>query len=518
MHLHTKRHERFSGTRWLLCAGLLLWAAPAPVSAQADADDAPCGIAPRAKPKRIKGGEGVPPLPLPATPLRRSERKRDPAPPLLIGKVRWGRSNLVWKLPDGREKPYADWNHDPNDVHRLLESVTGALKTKYRPEEVELASFAANPEELPILYASGLKPFALEPHERKNLSTYLQHGGFFFAVAHHGSKAFSDSVRAEAAKLFPDRPFRLLPPDHPIYRTHRRLDRVRYSSGTKDRPQEAPYLEGLYIGCRVAMVLSPYDLCCEWDSNHLPDKFPGVKGDDAFALGLNIVSYAMAYYPLGKFYGRWGLAELEDPQVNEGDFVFAQVRHSGHFDPNPTAFAALLETVMTETSVKARFKRRMVTLDSPKLGEHPFLYLTGHDDVRFSAKERSGLRRFLLAGGVLLADSCCGNISFDSSFRRELVRVLPGHELRPLPPEHAFFSSFYEVRGVRYTTAVRASFPDLATPFIEGVEIDGSLRVIYSRFDLGNGWEGEDHPFASGYDRDDARRIGVNAVIYTLTN
>jgi len=65
---------------------------------------------------------------------------------------------------------------------------------------------------------------------------------------------------------------------------------------------------------------------------------------------------------------------------------------------------------------------------------------------------------------------------------------------------------------------VRASFPDLATPFIEGVEIDGSLRVIYSRFDLGNGWEGEDHPFASGYDRDDARRIGVNAVIYTLTN
>ena len=47
---------------------------------------------PPAKPKRIKGGEAFPPLPLPVTPLRRTERKREPAPPALIGKVKYATS------------------------------------------------------------------------------------------------------------------------------------------------------------------------------------------------------------------------------------------------------------------------------------------------------------------------------------------------------------------------------------------------------------------------------------------
>ena len=50
----------------------------------------PCGSAPPAAPQRRKGGEGVPPLPLPATPLRRTERKRPPAPPALVAKIQYG--------------------------------------------------------------------------------------------------------------------------------------------------------------------------------------------------------------------------------------------------------------------------------------------------------------------------------------------------------------------------------------------------------------------------------------------
>jgi hypothetical protein len=34
--------------------------------------------------------EAAPLAPLPATPLRRSERKREPKPPTLVGKVAWG--------------------------------------------------------------------------------------------------------------------------------------------------------------------------------------------------------------------------------------------------------------------------------------------------------------------------------------------------------------------------------------------------------------------------------------------
>lgn len=502
-----------------LALAVLVASAPALVSLSAvPSEEPPCGIAPRAKPKRIKGGEGVPPLPLPATPLRRTERKRDPSPPLLVGKLRWGRRDLVWKLPDGTERPYGDWSHDPNDIHRLLEALTREIKTKYRAREMDLAGFSFDPAETPILYATGLKAFTLTPDERNLVREYLRRGGFFMAVAHHGSREFSDSVRREASLLFPDRPFGLLPPDHAIYRAHTQVDRITYTKGTQDRPEGAPCIEGLYIGCRVGMVLSPYDLCCTWDSDHLPDSYPGIAGREAFALGVNILSYAIAYYPLGKFYGQWGLVEMEDQDVERGDFVFAQVRHSGHHDPHPAAFASLLKDVMKGTSIGARFRRKVVSLASPELSSCPFLYMTGHDDFRLSDDEREGLRKFLAAGGFLLADSCCGNIAFGLAFRREMARVLPDSKLEVLGASHPVFSSFETIAGVEYTTAVRASFPELKGPFIEGIEIDGSLRVAYSRFDLGNGWDGEDRPFSLGWMPADARRMAVNIILYCMTH
>lgn len=492
---------------------------PPSLSPPLGAEEAPpCGVAPPAKPKRIKGGEGVPPLPLPATPLRRSERKRDPAPPVLIGKLRWGRQDLVWRFPDGSEARYADWSHDPNDVHRLLEALAREIHTRYRPRELDLAGFSFDPAEVPILYASGLAPFRLSDAERDALREYLLRGGTFLAVAHHGSRDFSDSIRAEAARLFPGRPFGLLPPDHPIHRAHRKIERVSYTPGTKDRPDGAPWLEGLILGCRAAVILSPYDLCCTWDSDHLPGSMPGVLGQDAFTLGVNILSYAIAYYPLGKLYGRWGRVEVEDESVDRGDFVFAQVRHRGDHDPHPAAFASLLGEAMKATSLGARLRRELIPLDGPDLGAHPFLYMTGHGDFRLSEAERSGLRRHLASGGFLLADSCCGDLGFDVAFRREVSLALDGRELAVVPAEHAVFGSFEKISRVEYTTAVRASFPGLEEPLLEGIEIDGRLSVVYSRFDIGNGWEGEERPFSLAVRSADARRLGVNIIVFCMTH
>src|SRR5277367_5011921 len=51
-------------------------------------------IAPKAAPQRRNAGEGMPPLPLPATPLRRSEKKREPSPPALVGNITFPASAL----------------------------------------------------------------------------------------------------------------------------------------------------------------------------------------------------------------------------------------------------------------------------------------------------------------------------------------------------------------------------------------------------------------------------------------
>ena len=101
-------------------------AAPAasacPASSWADEGDAgpiDCGPPPTAKPQHQTGGESFPPLPLPATPLRRSEKKRPPSPPALVGKVALGATR--WITKDGKRVQYRDWMTDPADVMTLLE-------------------------------------------------------------------------------------------------------------------------------------------------------------------------------------------------------------------------------------------------------------------------------------------------------------------------------------------------------------------------------------------------------------
>src|SRR5471030_1325948 len=72
----------------------------------------PLGKPPEAPPKRISGGEGFAPLPLPATPLRRTERKREPTPPSLFGKVVWGEQGSF--TYDGvKSTKITDWNLCP---------------------------------------------------------------------------------------------------------------------------------------------------------------------------------------------------------------------------------------------------------------------------------------------------------------------------------------------------------------------------------------------------------------------
>jgi hypothetical protein len=59
---------------------------------------------------------------------------------------------------------------------------------------------------------------------------------------------------------------------------------------------------------------------------------------------------------------------------------------------------------------------------------------------------------------------------------------------------------------------------DLRAPYLEGISINGDLRVIYSPFDLEAGWEGTEHPLAQAYEPQSAVQLGVNLVMYAVTH
>jgi hypothetical protein len=152
------------------------------------------------------------------------------------------------------------------------------------------------------------------------------------------------------------------------------------------------------------------------------------------------------------------------------------------------------------------------------VAEYPLLYATGHREFAWTPEEVARLARYLKAGGLLLADACCGRMAFDLAFRREIAKALPEAKLERLPPDHPLYHCHYDIKQVEYTPRVYEDFGQINAPDIEGISIDGRLAVIYSRFDLGNGWERFPHPYSYGLAEESALQIGTNVLVSAVTH
>ncbi len=142
----------------------------------------------------------------------------------------------------------------------------------------------------------------------------------------------------------------------------------------------------------------------------------------------------------------------------------------------------LLKYARDNSTLEVKFKRQNVSLKDPKTATYPLLYMTGHHEFAWSAEEVAMLQRYLKAGGLLLADACCGRMAFELAFRREIAKVLPGQQLEqaagptirlPLPLRHP--------RGGVHAAGPRGLRAARARRSWRGSRIDGRLAVIYSR-------------------------------------
>ncbi len=514
------------GSRWLRRAAVLAVLAlvslpgPSRVSGQdSDLQLPGHGIPPKAAPQRRSGGESVPPLPLPATPLRRSERKREPTPPALIAKLAYGQASYA--VQDGQRVNKARWLNVTDDARNLLQWTNSQLGIRYRHFETNWRSFSYDPTEIPILYLTGHEPFpSLSDEQRSKLRRYVYDGGTIFANACCGSKEFADSFKREMAAVFPQRELAPLASDDPVFSAYYDIKKVEYQEGVSKRFVNVPYLEGLNIGCRTAVFFSRIDLANGWFGQDPPKNFAQgvwIVGGDARKLGSNMVTYAIACYE----YGRMRAVEKvfhEKGSATRDEFVLAQVVHDGDWDPTPSALPSLLKFMQDNTTLQTQFKREVVSLGQLDVFKHPILYITGLRDFKLNDQEIARLRSYLESGGVIVADAAAGRTTFDVAFRREIKRVLPSSDLSVLPSDHPLYSSVYKVQGVSYTPLVRHEQGDVHRPAIEGITRDGSLCVIYSRYSLSNGWEQIAFPYNRGYAEADALKLGVNIFVYGMTH
>lgn len=499
----------------MLCAVLVATAAPLAAASQ---DDwfVPLGPPPKAAPKRIGGGESFPPLPLPATPLRRSERKRQPSPPTLVGKVVWGES-ASFSFKQGGETQIADWNLCPADLQGVLGKAKNALGEPFGSDQVALSSFHYDPVRTPLLYVSGVRAVAFSDEQLARLRDFVQRGGTVFFDSVAGSPFFTSAARRTAQRLFPDRALAPLPADHPLFHLVQDVDRAGFP---RNAPGERPVLDAIQVGSRAAVVVSPYGLGCGWDDREVPMLEQAVfyDVDTASRLGVNLIAYVVGYHQVAQQEAKPELFGALDEKRPANELVFAQIRHDAHWDVHPGAAAALLTRARRDSAMAVSLKRVAVRPGHDDLSSYPLLWLTGTGDLRFSEGERAALRTWLAGHGTLVIDNGLGLATFDAAVRRELAALLPGAQLQPIPPGHALMSAAAPVVEVRYSPQVQRVRKGLSAPWLEGVAMGGDIKVIYSPYDLAAGWDGLERPGALTWDGAAGTAMGLNLLVYALTH
>ncbi len=192
--------------------------------------------------------------------------------------------------------------------------------------------------------------------------------------------------------------------------------------------------------------------------------------------------------------------------------TIAQLQYGGGGDwyANPSGLPNLLREIGVRTGLPVATRPAQTQLTSPDLWTYPYLYLTGHGNVRFTEEEVRLLRRYLASGGFLHADD---NYGMDESFRREIRRVFPEYQLAEIPADHPVFHSFYDFpRGMP-----KIHLHDGKPAQAFGIFHEGRLVVFYSyETDLGNGWEDADRHNDPPEIREAAFRMGVNLFVYAL--
>ena len=190
----------------------------------------------------------------------------------------------------------------------------------------------------------------------------------------------------------------------------------------------------------------------------------------------------------------------------------ARVRYGGGGDwyADPSSLPNLLREFETRTGIPTAEDEKVIDLTDPELSLYPFLYMTGHGNIKLEGPELERLREHLLGGGFLYADD---NYGMDDSFRRMVEELFPERELAALPLDHEIYRCFYELDG-----PPKIHEHDGKPPEGLGIFEGGRLVLFYTHeSDIGDGLEDADVHGDPPEKREQAIRMAVNILFYALT-
>ena len=196
-----------------------------------------------------------------------------------------------------------------------------------------------------------------------------------------------------------------------------------------------------------------------------------------------------------------------------GGFGITRIKYGGGGDwySDPSSIPNLLKFIKSNTNMAVNLKENRARIGDDEFYRYPYLYITGHGNIKLSEKEALILRNFLIGGGFLHADD---NYGMDKAFRREMKKVFPDKDWVEIPKDHLIFHIHYKLNNGLPKIHEHDNNRPQALALFDNEKI---IALYTYESDLGDGWEDNSVHGNSESKRQEALKMGTNIIIYSLS-
>jgi hypothetical protein len=194
------------------------------------------------------------------------------------------------------------------------------------------------------------------------------------------------------------------------------------------------------------------------------------------------------------------------------------------------------------TSLKVDPNGRVIRLTDPELHNYPMIHMAKPGLMELTEEEVVALRKYLLAGGSLMADDFWGDEEW-INFETEMKRVFPERKWAELPMEHPIFHTVFDLNvpknklQVPYIRAGLGSLDPNSANFGNSAQFRGEdnqemhvrawhddkhriMILATHNTNNGDGWERETENtgYFHEYSENRAYPLAINIIVYFMTH
>ena len=159
----------------------------------------------------------------------------------------------------------------------------------------------------------------------------------------------------------------------------------------------------------------------------------------------------------------------------------------------------------------------ILALDDPRLFQYPIAYIVEVGSWNPTDTEVEGLSQYLRKGGFLIVDDFRDPWNL-ASFMDQMGRVLPGIQFVELDGTHEIFDSFFRVDPHQVIPPYGPQTPVWYGLFEDNDPEKRLMVIVNYDNDISEYWEFSDRGYYPIDLSNEAKKLGVNYVVYAMTH